>query len=59
MRKPHLRTNYKEANIEEDLDLRNQYKIRNLPDPVSIREATSEIYDDENFNDPNIIKCYN
>ena len=25
--KPYLRTNYIEANIEEDIDLKNQYRI--------------------------------
>ena len=41
VQKPYLRTIYIEANSEEDIDLKNQYKIRNLPDPFSIREACS------------------
>ena len=40
--KPYLRTNYIEANIEEDIDLKNQFRIKNLPDPISIREAASK-----------------
>ena len=56
VRKTYLRSNYLESNIEEDIDLRNQYRIRNLPDPISIREATSENYVDNLFNDPSIIK---
>ena len=28
VQKPYLRTNYIEANIEEDIDLKNQYKIK-------------------------------
>ena len=39
VQKPYLRTNYIESNIEEDIDLKNQYRIKNLPDPISIREA--------------------
>ena len=37
-KKPYLRTNYIEANIEEDFDLENQYKFKKLPDSVDIRE---------------------
>ena len=29
VQKPHLRTKYIESNIEEDIDLKNQYKIKN------------------------------
>ena len=42
VQKPYLRANYVESNIEEDIDLKNQFRIKNLPDPISIREATSE-----------------
>ena len=51
-----MRTNYVEANIEEDIDLKNQFRTKNLPDPISIREATSKNYVDNLFNDPSIIK---
>ena len=56
VQKPYLRTNYIEANIEEDIDLKNQFRIKNLPDPISIRVAASEKYVDNLFNDPNILK---
>ena len=56
VQKPYLRTNYIEANIEEDIDLKNQYRIKNLPDPISIREAASKNYVDNLFNDPSIVK---
>ena len=55
VQKPYLRTNYIEA-IIEDIDLKNQYRIKNLPDPISIREAASKNYVDNLFNDPIIIK---
>ena len=51
-----LRTNNIEANIEEDIDLKNRFRIRNLPDPISIREAASKNYADNKFNGPNITK---
>ena len=56
VQKPYLRTNYIEANIEEDIDLKNQYRIKNVPDPISIREVCSKNYVDNLFNDPSIIK---
>ena len=49
VQKPYLRTNYIEANIEEDIDLKNQYRIKNLPNPISITEAASKNYVDNIF----------
>ena len=56
VQKPYLRTNYIEANIEEDIDLKNRFRIKNLPDPNSIGEACSKNYVDNLFNDPSIVK---
>ena len=56
IQKTSLRTKYLEANIEEDIDLKNQHRIKNLPDPISTREAASKNYVDNLFNDPSIIK---
>ena len=42
--------------MEEDIDLKNQFRIKNLPDPISIREAASKNYVDNLFNDPSIVK---
>ena len=56
VQKPYLRTNYIEANIEEDIDLKNQFRIKNLPDPISIGEPVSKQYVDNKFVDPSIIK---
>ena len=47
---------YIESNIEEDIDLKNQYRIKNLPDSISIREAASKNYVDIFFDDPSIVK---
>ena len=56
VQKPYLRSIYIEANIEEDIDLRNQYRIKQLHDPVSIGERASKNYVDNLFNDPSILK---
>ena len=56
VQKPYLRTNYIEANIEEDINMKNQFRIENRPDPISIREAASKNCVDNLFNDPSIIK---
>ena len=56
VQKPYLRTNYIESNVEEDIDLKNQYRIKNLPDPISNGEPVSKQYVDNKFNDPSIIK---
>ena len=58
VQKTYLRTNYIEANIEEDIDLKSQYRIKNLPDPISIREAASKNYVDNKINDSTIIKTH-
>ena len=56
VQKPYLRVNYIEASIEEDIDLKNQFRIKNLPDPISLGEAASKNYVDNLINDPSIIK---
>ena len=47
---------YIEANIEEDIDLKHQYKIINLADPTNIQDACTKNYADNLFNDSSIIK---
>ena len=56
VQKPYLRTNYIKSNIEEDIDLKNQFRIKNVPDPISIREVCSKNYVDNLFNNPSILK---
>ena len=36
--------------------MKNQFKIKNVPDPFTIREACSKKYIDNLFNDPSIVK---
>ena len=56
VQKSYLRTSYIESIIEEDIDLKNQYSIKNLPDPISIRDAASKNNVDNMFNIPSIMK---
>ena len=56
VQRPYLGNNYLEHNNEEDIDMKNQYKIKNLKDPIRIREAASKKFVDTLFNDPNMIK---
>ena len=56
VQKPYLRTNYIESNIEEVTDLKNQFRIKILPDSLSIREAASKNFAGNNYNDPSRIK---
>ena len=56
VRKPYLRKNCIEDNIEEDIELKRQCRNKTLPDPVIIREAASKNYVDNRYNGPSIIK---
>ena len=49
LQKPYLRTKFIEANIEEDIDLKNRYEVRNLPDPTNIQDACNKNYVDNIF----------
>ena len=55
VQKPYLRTNLIDNNIE-DIETKNQLRIKNLPDPKSIREAASKKYVNNKFNGPSILK---
>ena len=56
VQKPYLKTNYIESNVEENINMKNQYRITNLPDPLSIREAASKNFVDILFKDPSIVR---
>ena len=56
VQKSYLRTYYIEAKIEDNIDLKNQYRIKNLPDLISITEVASRNCVDNLYNDPIIIK---
>ena len=54
--KPYLRRNYIEANIEEDIDLKNQYKIKNLIDPINLHDACNKNYVDNSIDEISLIR---
>ena len=56
VQKPYWGTKYIESHTKEDLEMKNQKKLTNLPDPISIRDAFSKNYVDKLFNDPNVLK---
>ena len=56
VQKPYLRTNYIESNIEEDIDLKNQYRIKNAPDPISTREVCSKNYVDNSIDEVSLVR---
>ena len=56
VQKLYSRTNYIESNIEENVDLKNQFENKNLPGPKIIRQTCSKNYADNLFNDPSRIR---
>ena len=48
--KNYLRTKFIEAKIEEDINLKHQYRNKSLPDPINIKEAATKNYVDNKFN---------
>ena len=56
VQKPYLRSTYTETDIEEDINLKNQFRIKNLRDPICIIKPASKNYVDNKFNDPSIIE---
>ena len=52
-----LKTYYTKGKIEEDIDLENQFRIKTLPDAISIREPASNVCVVNTFNNPSVIKA--
>ena len=56
VQKLYLRTIYVESILEEDIDLKIQYRVIILPDPISIRETHNKNYVVNKFLDPSLMK---
>ena len=56
VQKPYLRTNFIESNIEENKNMKNQFKIKNLPYPEENSDAVCKSYVDSLFNDSSLLK---
>ena len=48
------RSNYFESNIEEDFDMKNQFRNKNLPCPLENRDAVCKSYVHSSLRDPSI-----
>ena len=46
VQKSNLRYNYIETDIDHDINLKNQYRIINLPNPINNKDAINKIYID-------------
>ena len=42
--KTYIRANYIESNLEEDIDMKNQFKILNLPNPTLLQDPATKYY---------------
>ena len=56
VQKPYLKSKFSESNIEEDIDMKNPYRIKNLANPISMGKPANKLYVDNQFNDPSIKK---
>ena len=50
-RKSYIRSNYIESDIDHDIDLKNQYKIINLANPINDNDIVNKIYIDTKIAD--------
>ena len=51
VQKPYLRSSYIEEDINHDIDLKNQYKIINIPNPNNDKDIVNKIYIDNKIGD--------
>ena len=56
VQKPYLRTNYIEANIEEDINLKGQYRFKKLPDPTNLQDACNKNYVENSINEVSLVR---
>ena len=51
VQKSYLRSNYIETDIDHEINLKNQYRIINLPNPINNKDAINKIYIDKKIAD--------
>ena len=56
VQKPYLRSNYIEFDMEEDIDMKQKFKITNLVDPTNDFEAANTAYVDKNINKSTLLR---
>ena len=54
--KGYIRANYLESNMEEDIDLKNQFKIINVPYPISLKDVANKEYVDDNIEQASVVR---
>ena len=47
----YIRANYIESNLEEDIDMKDQFKILNLPNPTLLQDLATKYYVDNKTSD--------
>ena len=50
-RKSYIRSNYIETDINHNIDLKNQYKLINIPNPINDKDSVNRIYIDSKIAD--------
>ena len=56
VQKAYLRTNYIDSKIEENINMKNKFKTKNLPCPEENSDAFCKSYVDSLFNDSSLLK---
>ena len=56
VQKPYLRTNYIESDMEEDIDMKQKFKIKNLIDPTNDFDAVNKGYIDNKINESTLLR---
>ena len=57
VQKPYfLRTNYLESDMEEDIDMKQKFKIKKLVDPTNDFDAVNKKYIDKNINESSLLR---
>ena len=51
VQKSYLKSNYIETDLDHDINLKNQYRIINLPDPINNKDGVNKIYIDNKVSD--------
>ena len=54
--KSYVRAHYIESNMEEDIDMKDKFKIKNLIDPINSNDAANKAYIDRNINESTLLR---